>query len=81
MHTLDAQHIATWRSCFSGTRVQLAGGQAPAPAHLHHVTLVSTVYRLQATMQYQREIVRLRAVLGQVDPSGQLLRTNPIRGK
>ena len=35
-------------------------------------------YLTQATVQYQREIVRLRTVIGQLDPS--LLKSNPLRG-
>lgn len=34
-------------------------------------------YLTQATVQYQREIVRLRTVIGQLDPS--LLKSNPLR--
>ncbi len=36
---------------------------------------------LQATVQYQREIVRLRGIIGQMDPGGRLVKTDPLRGK
>ena len=32
----------------------------------------------QASVQYQREIVRLRSIIGQMDP--KLIKTNPMRG-
>jgi|LauGreSuBDMM15SN_2_FD.fasta_scaffold475475_2 hypothetical protein len=36
-------------------------------------------YLTQATVQYQREIVRLRAIIGQMDPG--LLKSNPLQGQ
>ncbi len=36
---------------------------------------------VQATMQYQREIMRLRGVIGQLDPGGRLLKADPLRGR
>ncbi|KAG1664825.1 hypothetical protein FOA52_007083 [Chlamydomonas sp. UWO 241] len=35
-------------------------------------------YLTQSTMQYQREIVRLRSVIGQLDP--RMLKANPLKG-
>lgn len=35
-------------------------------------------YMAQASVTYQREIMRLRAVIGQLDPTGEALRMNPI---
>ncbi|GAX79109.1 hypothetical protein CEUSTIGMA_g6549.t1 [Chlamydomonas eustigma] len=35
-------------------------------------------YLTQATVQYQREIVRLRSIIGQLDP--RMLKTNPLQG-
>ena len=34
---------------------------------------------MQATVQYQREIVRLRSIIGQLDPG--MLKANPLQGK
>lgn len=35
-------------------------------------------YMAQATVTYQREIMRLRAVIGQLDPSGHSIGLNPL---
>ena len=35
-------------------------------------------YLTQATVQYQREIVRLRSIIGQLDPG--MLKANPLQG-
>jgi hypothetical protein len=35
-------------------------------------------YLTQSTVQYQREIVRLRSVIGQLDP--RMLKANPLKG-
>jgi len=35
-------------------------------------------YLTKSTMQYQREIVRLRSVIGQLDP--RMLKSNPLKG-
>ncbi len=40
------------------------------------------MYLTQATVQYQREIVRLRGIIGQMDPVGKVARgADPLRGK
>ena len=36
-------------------------------------------YLTQATVQYQREIVRLRSIIGQLDPG--MLKSNPLQGQ
>ena len=37
-------------------------------------------YLANSSVQYQREIVRLRAVIGQLDPTGKALKWNPTAG-